>query len=125
MGMSELAMSTIRRLGVEQHRLQQAVLGLLVQAFPEQLTLNEVIRELAAEPKDFGERDAIGNAARDLVGAGLLHRHDAFYFPTRACLRAHELLNEPADSTNHAFPRADPNRGAFILARTLAWQSAC
>jgi hypothetical protein len=72
--------------------LQRAVLSFLLQIFPRRLTFDELLLELASDPTSFAERDAISNAARDLVGTGLLHREGRFLFPTHACLRAHELL---------------------------------
>ena len=42
-------------------------------------------------PDEFSVRDAINNAIRDLVGAGLLHRHGTFVFATRAAVRFEQL----------------------------------
>jgi hypothetical protein len=42
-------------------------------------------------PDDFARRDAIDNAVRDLVGAGLVHRHGPFVFAARAAVRFDEL----------------------------------
>ena len=49
------------------------------------------MRELTDRPDEFGPRDAIENAVRDLVGAGLVHHHGMFVFPTRAAVRFDEL----------------------------------
>jgi hypothetical protein len=68
-----------------------AVLTALLAAHPAQRSTDELIRELAENPDAFGDRDRIENAIRDLVGAGLAHRHDAFVFPTRAAVRFEEL----------------------------------
>ena len=46
---------------------------------------------LEALRREFGERDRIDNAIRDLVGAGLLHRHGPFVFATHAAVRLNEL----------------------------------
>lgn len=72
---------------------ESAVLQQLLEFHPTQVTVAELVRELAGEPLDFGERDAVERAIRELAGAGLLHRHDAFVIPTRAALRFNELLD--------------------------------
>jgi hypothetical protein len=42
-------------------------------------------------PDEFSPRDGVERAIRDLVGAGLAHRHGPFVFATRAAVRADEL----------------------------------
>jgi hypothetical protein len=71
---------------------ESAVLRQLIELHPVQVTLSEVVRELAGESPGFAERDAIERAVRDLVGAGLLHTYGGFVAPTRAALRFSELL---------------------------------
>jgi hypothetical protein len=71
--------------------LQSAVLTILLDAHPAQRSEDELVRELAAEPDDVAQRDAIENAIRELVGAGLAHRHGSFLFATRAAVRFDEL----------------------------------
>ena len=75
----------------EDHHAQQAILALLLEAHPGQLAVDEVLRELTDRPDDFGPRDAVHNALRDLAAAGLLHRHGPFVFATRAAVRFDEL----------------------------------
>ena len=70
---------------------QQAVLAVLLDAHPGQRSIEEVVRELVEDPAEFGERDRVENAIRDLVGAGLLHRHGPFVFATHAAVRLNEL----------------------------------
>jgi hypothetical protein len=70
---------------------QQAILAILLEAHPGQRSVEEVIREMTDRPDEFSARDAIDNAIRDLVGAGLLHRHGAFVFATHAAVRFDEL----------------------------------
>ena len=70
---------------------QQSVLAILLDAYPAQRSIDEVVREMTDRPDDFGARDTIENAVRDLVGAGLLHRHGPFVFATRAAVRFDEL----------------------------------
>ncbi len=72
---------------------ESAVLQRLLDLHPVQVTAAELVREVGGESPGFGERDAIERAVRDLTGAGLLHRHDAFVLPTRAALRFSELLD--------------------------------
>ena len=69
----------------------QAVLAIVLDAHPGQRSVEEVIRELADRPDEFAIRDAVGNAIRDLAGAGLVHRHGAFVFATRAAVRFEDL----------------------------------
>jgi hypothetical protein len=73
--------------------MESAVLQRVLDVHPARLTLPELIRELAGEDVDFGTRDAIERAARDLSGVGLLHLVDEFVTPTRAALRYSELLD--------------------------------
>lgn len=76
----------------EDRAVESAVLELVLALHPARLTGPELVRELAGEEPDFGERDAAERAARDLSGAGLLHNRDGFLTPTRAALRFQELL---------------------------------
>jgi hypothetical protein len=71
---------------------ESAVLQQVLALHPAQITLAELTREVGGHSVDFGQRDAIERAVRDLTGAGLLHRHDSFVLPTRAALRFNELL---------------------------------
>lgn len=70
----------------EDAAIQLAVLALLLDQHPTQLSLVELVREVAEDSADFAQRDAIARAVRDLLGAGLLHRHGDFAFPTRAAV---------------------------------------
>jgi Fe2+ or Zn2+ uptake regulation protein len=71
--------------------LQRSILQTLLLAHPAQRSVEEVLREITDRPDEFSARDAITNALRDLVGAGLVHRHGAFVFATWAAVRFHEL----------------------------------
>jgi hypothetical protein len=75
----------------EDDALQSAVLAILLDAHPAQRSEDELIRELTAEPDDVAQRDAVENAIRELVGAGLAHRHGSFVFATYAAVRFDEL----------------------------------
>lgn len=72
---------------------ESAVLQQVLALHPAQVTVDELVREVAGESAGFAERDGVERAVRDLTGAGLLNRHDAFVVPTRAALRFNELLD--------------------------------
>lgn len=71
---------------------ESAVLQQVLDLYPTQVTYTELLREIGGQFAEFSERDAIERAIRDLVGTGLLHRHDDFILPSRAALRFNELL---------------------------------
>jgi hypothetical protein len=75
-----------------EHELaQQGVLAILLEAHPGQYSMAEVVREMTDRPDEFAPRDRVESAIRDLVGAGLVHRHGQFVFATRAAVRFDEL----------------------------------
>jgi hypothetical protein len=76
----------------EDAAIQSAVLALPLDRHPAQLTLAELVREVAEDSTDFAQGDAIARAIRDLAGAGLLHRHGDFAIPTRAAVHFDRLL---------------------------------
>lgn len=76
----------------EDQRDERAVYGHVVETYPATLTLSDLLRELSG-PEDTSERDGIERAVRDLVKAGLLFRSECGVLPTRAALRAYELLS--------------------------------
>jgi hypothetical protein len=71
--------------------LQSAVLTILLDAHPAQRSEHELIRELTADPREVSKRDAVENAIRELVGAGLAHRNGGYVFATYAAVRFDEL----------------------------------
>jgi hypothetical protein len=75
--------------------IEATVLCQVLLLHPTQITLEELVRDVAANPEEFAERDAIERAARDLSRAGLLHRSGEFVLPSRAALRFSELLGAP------------------------------
>ncbi len=77
----------------EDATIQSAVLALLLDQHPTQLTLAELVREVAEDPANFAQRDAISRAVRGLAGAGLLHCHGEFVIPTRAAIFFERLTN--------------------------------
>ena len=75
----------------EDDQAQQAVLALLLDVHPAHLSVDELVREMTDRPDDFAPRDLLNNAVRDLAAAGLVHRHGAFVFASRAAVRFEEL----------------------------------
>lgn len=72
--------------------VQAAVLRQLLALHPVQLTLDELVREVAGETCDFAARDEVERAAGELCAAGLAHRNGTVVLPTRAALRFDELF---------------------------------
>lgn len=72
--------------------LEAAVLSQLLALHPVQLTLAELIREVAGEPAGFEQSDAVERAVRQLTAAGLAHRNGDVVLPSRAALRMEELF---------------------------------
>jgi hypothetical protein len=81
-------------------KFQRAVLGRVIELFPAQLSVSELVQELVTDPLEFGARDGIKRAAIDLAGLGVLHRHkllnrdDELVLPTRTTLHLYALLEE-------------------------------
>jgi hypothetical protein len=75
----------------EDDQLRQAVLGILLDIYPAQLPLQELVRGMTDEPEEFAPRDHIEIAVRALTGAGLLHSHGQFLLASRAAVRSDEL----------------------------------
>jgi hypothetical protein len=73
----------------EDERTQSAVLSLVLNEHPAQLTICEVAREVTVDEGDGPER-----AVRDLVGVGLLRCEGASVLPTRAALHFDRLSSE-------------------------------
>jgi len=73
----------------EDERTQSAVLSLVLNEYPTQLTICEVAREIAV-----GEGDGPERAIRDLVGVGLLRCEGASVLPTWAALHFDRISSE-------------------------------
>lgn len=84
----------IRTPAEEDAAVEAAVLRQLLALHPIQVSFDDLLREIAAEPEDFDQRDAVERAVRDLAAAGLLHSRDGFVIPSRAALRFGELLGD-------------------------------
>lgn len=67
----------------EDASVQRAVLSLVLEAHPRQLTIPELAREIAGE--------AVEHAVRDLVGAGLIECGGISIRPTAAALHFESL----------------------------------
>jgi hypothetical protein len=76
----------------EDQRDERAVYVHVVETHPATLKLSDLVRELG-DPEEFSERDRIERAVRELVKSGLLFRCECGVLPTRAALRAYELLS--------------------------------
>lgn len=87
--------SLLRPPAVEDHdQLQAVVLDRVLDCLPIHLTVEELVRELAEDPSEFGPRNQVENAIRDLVETGLAYRHGPFVFPSRAASRAAVLFDQ-------------------------------
>lgn len=70
-------------------------MALLLDEYPDRLTLEELRRVLHPEdPEAAKPSDAVERAVCGLIGAGLLHRHDQFVMPTRAALYFERLESD-------------------------------
>jgi hypothetical protein len=77
----------------EDARVESALLQRVLDLHPARMTDAELVRDLAGADADFGARDGVERAIRELSGAGLLHRgDDGLITPTRAALHFGELL---------------------------------
>lgn len=83
----------IRLPAAEDRAMEAAVLRQLLALHPVQLSFDDVLREVIDDPGDFGQRDSVARAVRDLVAAGLAHRNGQIVLPSRAALRCEELLD--------------------------------
>lgn len=73
--------------------VEGAVLRLLLELHPALICFEELLREIAAGPADFAQRDALERAVRDLAATGLLHRNGDLVLASRAAVRLDELLS--------------------------------
>jgi hypothetical protein len=63
-----------------------AVLHHVLEWQPTILRLCDLIREVSPDPRDFGHRDGVERAVRDLTKVGLLHRQGECVLPTPAAV---------------------------------------
>lgn len=83
----------IRTTSEEDRACEAAVLRRVLALHPTQLTLADLVRELDGGD-DFGQRDAVERAVRELVGCGLLLRSELLVLPSHTALRFDELTGE-------------------------------
>lgn len=81
----------------QDRRDQGVVLAHIVTQYPTHFRLSDLVRELT-DGSDFGEQDGIERAVGDLARVGLLFRCDGLVLPTRAALRAYEVLEDDPDA---------------------------
>lgn len=70
---------------------QGIVLVHITHHYPTALRVSDLFRELT-DGSDFAERDRIERAVAELIRVGLLFRCESVVLPTRAALRAYEVL---------------------------------
>jgi hypothetical protein len=75
--------------------IERQVLHLILHAYPELLSEGDLEREIADDPRDFGERNEIAGAVFGLVAVGLLHCCGPLVIPSRAALRFDALEEDP------------------------------
>jgi hypothetical protein len=78
--------------GADDAAIEAAVLRQLLALHPVQLTLGELVREIAGDAEDFALVDAVERAVRELGAAGLAHHSGDVVLPSRAALRFDDLL---------------------------------
>lgn len=69
-------------------RNRNAVLQHLLLEYPTPFSVDELVAELTSPGDDFGERDDVLNAIRDLRRVGLVHQHGEFVWASRAAKSA-------------------------------------
>ena len=77
---------------LEDLRDEFTVFAQVVTTHPDPLRLSDLVRELG-DGEDFASRDRIERALGALIKVGLLFRRGNMVFPTRAALRAYEVLS--------------------------------
>jgi hypothetical protein len=75
----------------EDRRDEGAVLRHVIETHPTTLRLADLLRELS-DADDFGSRDRVERAVRELVRAGLLFRCEGAVLPTRQSLYLWDTL---------------------------------
>lgn len=70
----------------EDRVVESAVLALVLEEHPTNLTIPELSLAINRDRDDFDEEDAVERAVRELVGAGLLHLVAGLLIPSRPAL---------------------------------------
>lgn len=68
----------------EDDYFEEAVLRHVLSWQPTILRLEDLIREVSPDPREFAHRDAVVRAVRDLAKVGLLHQQGECVLPTPA-----------------------------------------
>lgn len=76
----------------EIRRFEGAVLTQILAAYPGQLRLPELAREMSNGKDDLAWRIRIQDTTRELCAVGLLFRSGPVVLPTRAAIRAYEVM---------------------------------
>jgi hypothetical protein len=63
-----------------------AVLRHILDWHPTTLRMEDLIREVSPDPREFAHRDGVERAVRDLIKVGLLYREGECVFPTPAAI---------------------------------------
>jgi hypothetical protein len=71
---------------IEDRKTESAILALLLDEHPTRLTFDEMALAVRSDADRGDPDDKTQRAVRELIGAGLVHRHDTFLAPTRAAL---------------------------------------
>ncbi|HEY6732109.1 MAG TPA: hypothetical protein VI039_13930 [Solirubrobacterales bacterium] len=71
---------------LEDGEYEEAVLRHVLAERPTILRLCDLVRELARDPRQFADRDAVKRAVRELIKVGLLHRQGECVLPTPAAV---------------------------------------
>lgn len=65
---------------------EEAVLRHIIDWQPTILRLEDLIREVSPDPREFAHRDGVQRAVRDLIKVGLLFREGECVLPTTAAI---------------------------------------
>ena len=65
---------------------EEAVLRHIIDWQPTILRLEDLIREVSPDPREFAHRDGVQRAVRDLIKVGLLFREGECLLPTTAAI---------------------------------------
>jgi hypothetical protein len=76
----------------EDATIEAVVLRQLLALHPIQLTVEEIVRDIAGADGDFALRDGVERAVRELSSTGLATRNGDVVLPSRAALHFEQLL---------------------------------
>ncbi|MGA7965556.1 MAG: hypothetical protein WCB49_06680 [Gammaproteobacteria bacterium] len=76
---------------ISDESVQEGILSHLIELYPAQLTIGEVVRDMTVASTVFCVVDQVERAIRDLIRVGLVHRNGDFLFASRAAVRSEAL----------------------------------